>query len=70
MRSAVRRLLLCSCRDGHDLVQGRDGNKGGGDKKRVEELGIDFGELINCTDELDLTVEEKKESRTFFKSFA
>lgn len=31
--------------------------------ERVEEFGIDFGgELIKCTDELDLGVEEKEES--------
>lgn len=34
---------------------------------KSEEFGIDFGELITCTDELDLGVEEKEESRPFFR---
>ena len=37
----------------------------------MEELEIDFGgELIKCTDELDLGAEEKENSRTFFRLFA
>lgn len=37
----------------------------------MEEFGVDFErELIKDTNELGLGVEEKEESRIFFKSFA
>lgn len=55
MTSPVRTLLLCSSRDDGDLVQGSGGNwgdNGGRNRKKVEEIGIDFGgKLIKCTDD-------------------
>lgn len=37
----------------------------------MEEFEIDFAEeLIKCTEELDLGIEEKEDSRTFFRLFA
>lgn len=70
MRSPLRRHLLHSSRD--DFVQscgGNGGDNGSGDEK-VEEFRTDFGgQLIKCSDELDLEVEEKEDSRTFFRLF-
>ena len=37
----------------------------------MEEFESDFGEeLIKCTEEWDLGMEEKEDSRTFFRLFA
>lgn len=73
-RTRAEGALETGCRSGAPRLRTKSSQASGvlsEGVRRHRGLGIDFGgELINCTDELDLRVEEKEELRTVFKSFA